>query len=79
MEAHRILIMLQSLFATDICVNTDGTLFLTIPAFTSEQKKELDKVMERHLYPLMTEYSCLVERFIAGYRKLSPRHSIVRE
>lgn len=35
--------------------------------------------MERHLHPLMTEYSCLVERFIAGYRKLSPRHSIVRE
>ena len=54
--------------------NTEGTLFLTIPAFTGEQKRDLDEVIERHLHPLMSDYSCLVERFIAGYRKLFPRH-----
>ncbi|MCI8386945.1 MAG: RNA polymerase sigma factor [Clostridiales bacterium] len=49
-------------------------LFVTVPAFTKEQKAIFDESVVRHFAPLMDEYSRIAERFIAGYAKLFPRH-----
>ena len=52
----------------------DGSFFITVPFFTREQKEEFDAIADRYLVPLMPEYSEIVEKFIAGYKKLFPRH-----
>lgn len=52
----------------------DNSLFVTVPAFTKEQKKEFDGIAEKYLAPLMEEYSSLVRQFISGYKKLFPKH-----
>ena len=52
----------------------NGGFFVTVPAFTKEQKAEFDKIVETHLSPLMDEYSALAKAFIAGYKKLFPKH-----
>ena len=52
----------------------DGGLFVTVPAFTKEQKAEFDAIADKYLAPLMPEYSEIVNNFIAGYKKLFPRH-----
>ncbi len=52
----------------------DGSFFVTVPAFTREQRAEFDRIADKYLAPLMEEYSELTERFIAGYKRLFPRH-----
>lgn len=52
----------------------DGSFFITIPFFTKGQKEEFDAIADRYLAPLMPAYSEIVDKFIAGYKKLFPRH-----
>ena len=52
----------------------DGSLFVTSPAFTLEQKAMFDTIADRYLAPLMAEYSLLVDKFLDGYKKLFPKH-----
>ncbi|MCH5340860.1 MAG: sigma-70 family RNA polymerase sigma factor [Acetatifactor sp.] len=52
----------------------DGSFFVTVPSFTKEQKEEFDRIAEKYLAPLMPMYSEMVNKFIAGYKKLFPQH-----
>ncbi|MBD5494968.1 MAG: hypothetical protein HDR12_11495 [Lachnospiraceae bacterium] len=52
----------------------NGELFVTIPAFTAEQKTAFDALVEKYLSPLRDEYNELTASFIAGYKKLFPKH-----
>lgn len=52
----------------------DGTFFVTVPAFDAETKEAFHKIADRHLVPLMGEYSKLTAKYIAGYKKLFPKH-----
>lgn len=52
----------------------NGSLFLTVPFFTKEQKAEFDAIADKYLAPLMPEYSEIVNGFISGYKKLFPKH-----
>lgn len=52
----------------------DGSFFVTVPFFTKEQKEEFNAIAEKYLAPLMPEYSEIVGKFIAGYKKLFPKH-----
>ena len=52
----------------------NGKLFVTVPAFTAEQKIVFDSLVEKHLSPLIDEYNELTTSFIAGYKRLFPRH-----
>lgn len=52
----------------------DGSCFVTSPAFTKEQRIEFDSIADKYLKPLMPEYSAAAEKFIAGYKKLFPKH-----
>lgn len=52
----------------------DGSFFVTAPFLTMEQKAEFDAIADKYLAPLMPVYSDTVSRFIAGYKKLFPRH-----
>lgn len=51
-----------------------GELFVTVPAFTRAQKDRLDKAVEDHFALLMDDYTTAVKSFIAGYKKLFPKH-----
>lgn len=51
-----------------------GELFVTIPAFTKGQKAQFEKTVCEIFEPLMPEYSQIVEKFAANYKKLFPRH-----
>ena len=53
---------------------TDGSFFVTVPFFTKQQKEAFDAIADRYLAPLMPAYSEAVNRFIAGYKKLFPKH-----
>ncbi len=52
----------------------DGSLFVTAPFFTKEQKAEFDTIADKYLAHLMPEYSEIVNKFISGYKKLFPKH-----
>ncbi|MBQ8849770.1 MAG: sigma-70 family RNA polymerase sigma factor [Clostridia bacterium] len=52
----------------------DGSFFVTVPFFTIEQKAEFDAIADRHLAPLMPEYSDVINGFVSGYKKLFPKH-----
>lgn len=52
----------------------DGELFVTVPAFTAEQKTAFDALVEKYLSPLIDEYNQLTSSFIAGYKRLFPKH-----
>lgn len=52
----------------------NGELFVDTPAFTLEQKRCFDELVERIFAPLMPEYSDIVERFVAEIIKLYPKH-----
>lgn len=54
--------------------NPDGSFKITMPVITSENNRELEAIAEKHLAPLMPEYSEAVGRFVSGYKKLFPRH-----
>lgn len=52
----------------------NGELFVTVPAFTKEQKSRFDEITDDIFRPLMPEYTELVKRFITGYKNLFPKH-----
>ncbi|MBQ8510271.1 MAG: RNA polymerase sigma factor [Clostridia bacterium] len=52
----------------------DGSLFVGTPAFNREQKARFDVIADHHLAPLMPDYAVAVNRFLAGYAKLFPKH-----
>ncbi len=52
----------------------DGGFFVTVPYFTKKQKTEFDAIADKYLAPLMPEYCKIVDNFIAGYKKLFPKH-----
>ena len=52
----------------------DGSLFVTIPFFNSAQITAFDAIADKYMKPLMPEYSEIIKRFIAGYKKLFPTH-----
>ncbi len=52
----------------------DGTLFITTPAFTTLQNKAFEEIADKHLSPLMPEYSDAVNKFVEGYKNLFPKH-----
>lgn len=51
----------------------DGSLFVTMPAFTKAQKKQFDEIAEKYLAPIREEYTECVNKFLAGYMKLFPK------
>lgn len=52
----------------------DGNLFVTVPAFTLQQKKQFNEIVHKYMAPLMEEYIACVETFLKGYKKLFPKH-----
>ena len=52
----------------------DGSLFVTIPFFTNEQYVRFGGIVDAHLAPLMPAYNEMLDRFVAGYKALFPRH-----
>jgi len=52
----------------------NGSLFVTVPCFTAEQKRAFDEIVEKHFSALMPKYSKIAEAFIAEYKKLFPKH-----
>jgi len=52
----------------------DGSLFVTIPCFTTAQIKEFNKIIENHWKPLIQEYKEAITEFINEYKKLFPKH-----
>ena len=49
-------------------------LFVTVPAFTKEQKAAFDEIILRHFTPVMEEYNRCVTVYADGYRNLFPAH-----
>mgnify|MGYP001025298674 FL=1 len=64
----------RAIQAAYILRREDGSLFVTVPAFTCEQKNAFEALVEKYLSPLTDEYARLTEQFIAGYKKLFPKH-----
>ena len=52
----------------------NGEFFITTPAFNKEQISEFSEIADKHLAPLMQEYSSIVDNFIKEYKKLFPKH-----
>ncbi len=52
----------------------DGSFFVDAPYFTMEQMKAFESLVEKHLAPLAGEYGACVNTFLAGYKKLFPKH-----
>ncbi len=52
----------------------NGEFFITVPAFDTASKEAFYEIVEKHFAPLMEEYSSLTEKFVAGYKKLFPKH-----
>jgi len=52
----------------------DGHLFVTVPAFTLEQKRIFDRTVREIFSPMMAEYCAMVEEYARGYIALFPAH-----
>lgn len=52
----------------------DGKLFVTASMFTIKQKEQFDRIVEKHLIPLIPNYSEIVNNFVKGYKRLFPKH-----
>ncbi|MBO5212256.1 MAG: hypothetical protein J6B60_01820, partial [Clostridia bacterium] len=52
----------------------DGSFFVTSPSFTLEQNHQFENIVEKYLSPIMPAYSNAIESFVAGYKKLFPKH-----
>lgn len=52
----------------------DGSLFVTVPAFTLAQQDEFFALVKNYLFPLGEEYTTAVENLLNGYAKLFPKH-----
>lgn len=51
-----------------------GELSVEIPAFTKEQKEQLDRLTDEIFAPIIPDYSAMVEDFVKEYKKLFPKH-----
>ena len=52
----------------------NGKLFVTVPAFTKEQKKRFDLLADNAFKSSIDEYSNAVRQYVNGYQKLFPEH-----
>lgn len=52
----------------------NGELFVPIPAFPREAHSSFCEIAEKHLSPLMPEYTAIVEKYVKGFKKLFPPH-----
>ena len=52
----------------------DGSLFVTSPAMTWEQKEQFFAIADKYMAPLMDDYSAAVATYLEGYRLLFPKH-----
>lgn len=52
----------------------NGKLFVTVPAFTKEQKQQLDLLADTAFQSSIDEYSDGVRKYVHGYQKLFPEH-----
>ena len=52
----------------------DGKLFVTVPAFTKEQKQRFDLLTDQAFEFSIDEYSDAVRKYVTGYQKLFPEH-----
>lgn len=52
----------------------NGKLFVTVPAFTKEQKQQLDLLADTAFQSSIDEYSNGVRKYVNGYQKLFPEH-----
>ena len=54
--------------------NDDGTLTVTVPTFTREQKVRFNELVDEAFAGCISAYAEAVKRFCNGYRKLFPAH-----
>lgn len=54
--------------------NENGTLTVTVPAFTREQKVRFNELVDEAFAGCISAYAEAVKRFCNGYRKLFPAH-----
>ncbi len=47
---------------------------MPIPAFTCEAHSAFCEIAEKHLAPLMPEYTAIIDEYVKGYKKLFPAH-----
>ena len=52
----------------------NGKLFVTVPAFTKEQKQQFDLLTDQTFESSIDEYSDAVRKYVNGYQKLFPEH-----
>lgn len=52
----------------------DGSLFVTVPAFTKTQKEKFNLLAEAVFAPVMEAYGKAVRKYAVGYRRLFPEH-----
>lgn len=52
----------------------NGKLFVTVPAFTKEQKKQFDLLVDHAFQSSIDKYSNAVRKYVNGYQKLFPGH-----
>lgn len=52
----------------------NGELFVTVPAFTKEQKHQFDVLADEAFKSSIDEYANAVQQYVNGYQKLFPEH-----
>ncbi len=52
----------------------NGKLFVTVPAFTKEQKRQFDLLADKAFSPSIEAYSAAALKYVNGYQKLFPEH-----
>lgn len=52
----------------------NGKLFVTVPAFTKEQKQRFDLLTDQAFESSIDKYSDAVRKYVNGYKKLFPEH-----
>lgn len=52
----------------------NGKLFVSVPAFTKEQKQQFDLMADKAFKSSIVEYSNTVRKYVNGYQKLFPDH-----
>ena len=57
-----------------ISKNDNGKLFVTVPAFTKEQKQQFDILSDKAFKSSIDEYTNAVRKYVNGYQKLFPEH-----
>lgn len=55
-------------------VNKDGSLFVTVPAFTKAQYEQFKKCAEITFESVMKKYVDTLRKYLEGYKKLFPAH-----